>query len=186
MVSSGATKTRLHVEMPTCWLAFWRVGFGLIWLVDAWFKWQPAFINGMVSYLSGSISSSQPAFVNGWIRLWVSIVRTDPHLWAYLVALGETIIAVALLLGVGTRLTSVVGSALALLIWTTAEGFGGPYGVGATDVGAAIIYIGGFALLALSQAGYCYGLDGKYHLSGWSWRKAQPGAPMPQVHQTTA
>ena len=124
--------------------------------------------------------------MNAWIRLWVSIVKIDPHLMAYLVALGETVIALALLLGVATRLTAVVGGILALIIWTTAEGFGGPYGAGATDVGAAIIYIGGFALLALTQAGYCCGLDGKYHLTGWSWRKAQGDEPTAQTAQVHA
>lgn len=172
---------RVRVEMPTGWLAFWRIGFGLIWLVDAWFKWQPSFVNGFVGYLSGMISPSQPGFVNAWIRLWVSIVKVDPHLFAYLVALGETVIALALLLGIATRLTAVVGGVLALIIWTTAEGFGGPYGTGATDVGAAIIYIGGFALLALTQAGYCCGLDGKYRLTGWSWRKAKSEEDMLQA-----
>ncbi|MDA8345102.1 MAG: DoxX family protein [Thermaerobacter sp.] len=183
---SGTTKSRVHVDMPAGWLAFWRIGFGLIWLVDAWFKWQPSFVNGFVGYLSGSVSSSQPGVVNTWIRLWVSIIQTNPHLWAYLVALGETVIALALILGVGTRLTAVVGGVLALIIWTTAEGFGGPYGAGATDVGAAIMYIGGFALLALTQAGYAYGLDGVYHLTGWSWRKAHEVNAMQEMRQARA
>ncbi len=175
---------RVHVEMPTRWLAFWRIGFGLIWLVDAWFKWQPSFVDNFVSYLSGSISSSQPGFVNSWIRLWVRVISQDPHVWAYLVAFGETVIALALIFGVATRLTAVVGGILALVIWTTAEGFGGPYGAGATDVGAAIMYIGGFGLLALAQSGYCCGIDGKYRLTGWSWRKADPARA--ESHRTAA
>jgi len=180
MVSS-TDRSRLRVEMPAGWLAFWRIGFGLIWLVDAWFKWQPSFVNGFVGYLSGMISPDQPGFVNGWIRVWVDIVKTDPHLWAYLVALGETVIALSLLLGVGTRIFAVLGGVLALVIWTTAEGFGGPYGAGATDVGAAIMYIGGFALLALAQAGHAYGLDGRYQLTGWSWRKANESQAMQEM-----
>ncbi len=176
----NVTNDRVHVEMPTRWLAFWRVGFGLIWLVDAWFKWQPSFVNNFVGYLSGSISPQQPAFVNAWVRLWVSIIKLDPHFWAYLVALGETVIALALIFGVATRLTAVAGGLLALVIWTTAEGFGGPYGQGATDVGAAIMYIGGFGLLALTQAGYCCGVDGKFGLTGWSWRKARTEESMPR------
>lgn len=166
-------KGRLNVSMPRPWLAFWRIGFGVIWLVDAWLKWQPSFVNGFVSYLSGSISGSQPAWVDAWIRFWVQTVKVDPKLFAYLVALGETVIALALLLGVGIRLFAVLGSALSLIIWSTGEAFGGPYTTGATDIGAAIIYVGGFALLALTQSGYAFGLDGWLGLNGWSWRKVQ-------------
>ena len=145
--------------------------FGLIWLVDAWLKWQPSFVNGFVAYLSGNIGRSQPAWVNAWIHVWVQTVKVDPKLFAYLVALGETVIALAFLLGVGIRLFAILGSALSLIIWSTGEAFGGPYTTGVTDIGAAIIYVGGFALLALTQSGYAFGLDGHFGLNGWSWRK---------------
>lgn len=164
---------RLTVSMPRSWLAFWRIGFGVIWLVDAWFKWQPSFVHGFVAYLSGNISAAQPAWVDAWIHFWVQTVKVDPTLFAYLVALGETAISAAFLLGVGVRLFAVLGSALSLIIWSTGEAFGGPYTTGATDIGAAIIYVGGFALLALTQSGYALGLDGRFSLTGWSWRRAR-------------
>ena len=166
MTKSG----RLQLQVSSAWLAFWRIGFGLIWLVDAWFKWQPAFVNGFVSYLTGGISPAQPAWVNAWIHFWIRVVRVDPRLFAHLVAVGETLIGLALVLGLGMRLVAVFGSTLSLIIWSTGEAFGGPYTTGATDVGAAIMYVGGFALLALVQAGYAYGLDGLFRLTGWSWR----------------
>lgn len=162
---------RLQLQVSGAWLAFWRVGFGLIWLVDAWFKWQPAFVNGFVSYLTGGISPAQPAWVNAWIHFWIQVVRVDPRFLAYLVAVGETLIGLALVLGLGMRLVAVAGGTLSLIIWSTGEAFGGPYTTGATDVGAAIMYVGGFALLALVQAGYAFGLDGRLRLTGWSWRK---------------
>lgn len=164
---------RLNVSMPRPWLAFWRIGFGLIWLVDAWLKWQPSFVYRFVSYLSGNIAGSQPAWVNAWIRFWIETVRVDPKLFAYLVALGETVIALAFLLGVGIRLFAVLGGVLSMIIWSTGEAFGQLYMTGATDIGAAIIYVGGFALLALTQSGYAYGLDGGLGLNGWSWRKVR-------------
>ena len=69
---------------------------------------------------------------------------------------------------------------MSFIIWSTGEAFGGPYTTGATDVGAAIIYIGGFALLAIAHAGYAHGLDGTFRLTGWSWRKVHgPGSAMP-------
>ncbi len=171
---------RLHLDVPVFWLAFWRIGFGLIWLVDAWFKWQPAFISGFVSYLSGNVGPSQPQWVVAWIHFWIDVVRVDPRVFAYLVAIGETALAAALLLGLGVRLFAVFGGALSFVIWSTGEAFGGPYTTGATDVGAAIIYIGGFGLLALVQAGYAFGLDGALGLTGWSWRRAKSsGSELP-------
>ena len=167
---------RMRLEVPRFWLAFWRVGFGVIWLADAWLKWQPAFIDHFVSYLTGGLSTSTPAWVHAWIRFWIVVVRVDPHLFAYLVAAGESVLGVALVLGIGVRLVAVVGSALSLIIWSTGEAFGGFYAVGATDIGTAIIYVGGFALLALTQAGYAAGLDGRLRLNGWSWRQADGDA----------
>jgi hypothetical protein len=53
----------------------------------------------------------------------------------------------------------VVGVLLAVVIWSTAEGMGGPYQAGSTDIGAAIIHVLVFAGLFLSSAGLYFGLD---------------------------
>ncbi|MGH8213641.1 MAG: multicopper oxidase domain-containing protein, partial [Rhodanobacteraceae bacterium] len=46
------------------------------------------------------------------------------------------------------------GALFSLLIWSTAEGFGGPYTVGATNMGAGIIYVLVFiALIVISRTG---------------------------------
>lgn len=69
-----------------------------------------------------------------------------------------------------------VGILLSVVIWSTAEGFGGPYHASSTDFGAAIIYPLVFAGLFLSSAGLYYGIDRKltsapgrfgYLASGW-------------------
>jgi thiosulfate dehydrogenase [quinone] large subunit len=67
----------------------------------------------------------------------------------------------ALILGAFTNVTAVVGTLLAVVIWSTAEGFGGPYHAGSTDVGAAITFPLVFAGLFLSSAGLHYGVDRK-------------------------
>ena len=74
-------------------------------------------------------------------------------------AVAETAIALALILGVFMNLTSVLGVLLTVVIWSTAEGFGGPYQAGSTDIGAAVIYALVFAGLFLSSAGLYFGLD---------------------------
>jgi uncharacterized membrane protein YphA (DoxX/SURF4 family) len=137
-----------------------RILFGIVWGIDAWFKWQPGFVNNFKDYLTGA-QQGQPWPVHHWIGFWVNTVGVDPKLFAYGVAVGETAIAIALILGVFTNLTSVVGVLLSVVIWTTAEGFGGPYVAGSTDIGAAIIYPLVFAGLFLSSAGLFYGLDSK-------------------------
>ncbi|MHB8508015.1 MAG: hypothetical protein ACYDGR_05110 [Candidatus Dormibacteria bacterium] len=130
-----------------------RIVFGLVWAVDAWFKWQPEFINKFADSLSGA-GDGQPAWIHHWIGFWNSTIGIDPHVFAHLVAIGETAIAVGLLLGIFSNLNYVLGVLLSLIIWSTAEGFGGPYGAGSTDIGAAIIY-------PLVFAGLYLGLDGK-------------------------
>src|SRR5262250_1412425 len=82
-----------------------RILFGVVWGIDAWFKWQPAFINGLESYITGALSGQSPQ-VRAWIHFWHHVVGVDPRFFAYLVAFGETALAVALILGVFTNLSS--------------------------------------------------------------------------------
>jgi thiosulfate dehydrogenase (quinone) large subunit len=135
-----------------------RIVFGIVWAVDAWFKWQPDFINNFASYLTGSLDG-QPAWVQAWINFWINIIKVDPHVFAHLVAIGETAVAIGLLFGLLSNLTYIIGALLSVVIWTTAEGFGGPYVAGTADVGAAIIYVLVFAGLFLAAAGLFYGVD---------------------------
>jgi uncharacterized membrane protein YphA (DoxX/SURF4 family) len=153
-----------------------RIVFGLVWLIDAWFKWQPDFINSFSSYLS---MDGQPGWIAGYIHFWMNVVNVDPTFLAYAVAIGETAVALALIFGVFSNFTYVAGVLLSVVIWTTAEGFGGPYVAGATDIGAAIIYVLVFAGLFLSSAGLYLGFDrqiGKA-LGKFSWLASGPVEP---------
>ena len=135
-----------------------RIAFGLVWLVDAAFKWVPSFHNNLDSYLADG-ATGQPAAVRAWIGLWTDVIGVQPHWFGYFFAIAETALAVALILGVFSHLTYVAGIMLTLGIWSTAEGFGGPYTAGSVDIGAAIIYVFVFALLFLTCAGQYLGLD---------------------------
>lgn len=137
-----------------------RIVFGVVWGIDAWFKWQPDFVNNFTTYLTGA-QEGQPWLVHHWILFWTNTVGIDPTFFAYLTAAGETAIAIALILGAFTNLTALVGILLSVVIWSTAEGFGGPYAAGSTDIGAAIIYVLVFAGLFLGSAGLYYGFDRK-------------------------
>jgi len=139
-------------------IAILRIVFGIVWGIDAYFKFLPGFINNFSAYLVSSLDG-QPGWVQAWIHFWINVVKVDPHVFAHLVAYGEAVLALALILGVFSNLTALVGILLSGVIWTTAEGFGGPYQAGSTDIGAAVIYVLVFAGLFLSNAGMMWGLD---------------------------
>ena len=131
-----------------------------MWAVDAWFKWQPTFIDSFSGYLIDAQQlDGQPALVHHWIGFWINTVNVDPHVFAHGVAIAETVVAIGLLLGLFSHVTYAVGAGLCVVIWSTAESFGGPYVPGSTDIGAAVIYVLVFAGLFLSQAGNHIGLD---------------------------
>ena len=152
-----------------------RIVFGLAWAIDAQFKWQPAFQTGFVKYLTGALDG-QPALVKTWIGFWIDIVKVNPHVFALIVAASETALAIALILGVFSNLANLGGVLLALVIWSTAEGFGGPYKAGSTDIGTAIIYFFVFVAMFLSQAGLYFGLDRRLTpmLGRWGWLASGP------------
>jgi nitrite reductase (NO-forming) len=156
-------------------IAFMRIAFGLVWAIDAYFKWQPAFANNFVSYLQETYSG-QPALIQSWLNIWINLVNIDPHLFARIVALSETGIALGLIFGLLSNLAYAGGTLLALVIWSVPEGFGGPYTPGATDIGAGIIYVFGFLGLFLLSAGWFYGLDRilRSKLGHWEFLSSGP------------
>jgi len=96
--------------------------------------------------------------------------------FALIVAASETALAIALILGVFSNLANLGGVLLALVIWSTAEGFGGPYKAGSTDIGTAVIYFFVFVAMFLSQSGLCFGLDRRLTpmLGRWGWFASGP------------
>jgi thiosulfate dehydrogenase (quinone) large subunit len=124
---------------------FLRVLFGMVWLVDAFFKWQPGFRTGFAAMIQGMVIS-QPGIIRPWFQFWALIATNTGHLLPDLSAVTETAIAVALILGIARRPLYVMGALYALFVWAVGEGFGGPYALGtSTDVGAALIYVLVFA-----------------------------------------
>src|SRR5260370_29291808 len=85
-----------------------RIVFGLVWAIDAWFKWLPDFINNFTSYLTGPLDS-QPASVQACINFWINILKVDPPVFAHAMASGETAIAITLIAAAFSNLTYLVG-----------------------------------------------------------------------------
>jgi nitrite reductase (NO-forming) len=123
-----------------------RLAFGLVWLIDAYLKWQPAFINGYAANVAAG-AEGQPAWLRPWFRFWRHVVNSDPHLLAYATAVVETLIAVGLIVGFARRAAYIGGMLWSVAIWTIPEGFGGSFVAGATDLGTAIMYALVFAVL---------------------------------------
>src|SRR5438477_10994751 len=129
-----------------------RIGFGVVWAIDAFLKWRPSFIDHFMGNVSEG-GMDQPAWLAPWFRFWRHFIRVDPHLFAHASAVVETALALGLLLGLGRRLLYLGGATWSLLVWSVPEGFGTPFTPGATDVGTGIMYAILFAALhALESA----------------------------------
>lgn len=96
-------------------------------------KWTAHFRNNYIDHLQEG-SGGRPGWLDPWFRFWVDLQSPAPHFWASLVAIIETVIALAVLIGSARKLTYTAALVFSLLIWTTAEGFGGPYMGASADV----------------------------------------------------
>jgi nitrite reductase (NO-forming) len=114
-------------------------------------------------------------------------VTPGAGLFIRLTRLLETAIALGLLLGLARRWLYVVGGLFSLLIWSTAEGFGGPYAAGAANLGPALLYVLMFIALGVfdrTLGRTPYSLD--YYLGRrWPrWQRVAEWAP-PSVRERT-
>ncbi len=131
-----------------------RILFGLLWAFDTFWKWQPYFLTHAVTYLQQALPG-EPEWIAAYIRFFITaITLVGPELFGVFAAVTETIIALSLLTGRGLRWMVPIGIAYSLGVWTTAEGWGGPYLPGATankgDVlGTTNIYVIAFLFLAV-------------------------------------
>ena len=84
------------------------------------------------------------------------------------IAVIETGIALALILGFARKLTYAFAIGFTLIIWPNAEGFGGPYASGASDIGTAIIYAIVVVALLVVEIG---SEPSRYTPDAWSERR---------------
>lgn len=127
------------------WMHAVRVMFGFLWAWDALFKLHPYFITHIVELIAGA-ESGQPSWIAAYLHVWVAIMtHTSPLFFGIVSAIAEVAIAWSLLSGRMLRIFLPVGFAYSLMIWSIAEGFGGPYGSGTIGMagnmfGNAVIY----------------------------------------------
>jgi uncharacterized membrane protein YphA (DoxX/SURF4 family) len=127
-------------------IASLRILFGLIWAVDAAFKFEPAFYRGLLAFVM-SKDAGEPAWLNFWFHTWYRVFGAEPLFFALLVLIIEVLIAFSLLFGIARRLNYVLAIPFCFLIWGVGEAFGGPYVPGTTDINAGFIYVVVFLLL---------------------------------------
>lgn len=144
-----------------------RIVFGVIWAIDAGLKWSPAFRHDYLGLVSAA-ARGQPAWLQPWYHFWIALISPRVGLFAYATAVTESLIAIALILGFARKCAYILTAVFSLMIWSTAEGFGGPYTAGATDVGTGIIYaMAAVFLLALNASAG----TSRYSLDAWIERR---------------
>ena len=140
--ASGESETH---DATRSWMEAARVMFGFLWAWDAFFKLHPYFITHMTDFISGA-EAGQPAWIVAYQQTWVAVItHTSPVFVGIMSALTEVALAWSLLTGKLLRLFLPIGFVFSLMIWSTAEGFGGPYGNGRNGMpgnmfGNAVIY----------------------------------------------
>jgi len=102
-----------------------RIGFGVIWLIDAILKWLPGFRSGYMDTLMGQ-AQGQPGWLKPWFDFWINLQHPQPTFIAYLVAVIETLIVLALVAGLARKLTYSAAIVFSLLIWGTPKGSAAP------------------------------------------------------------
>jgi uncharacterized membrane protein YphA (DoxX/SURF4 family) len=71
-------------------------------------------------------AQGQPGWLKPWFNFWINLQHPRVTFFAYLVVT-ETLIAVAVIAGFVRKLSYSAAIVFSLLIWGTAEGFGGSY-----------------------------------------------------------
>jgi uncharacterized membrane protein YphA (DoxX/SURF4 family) len=119
--------------------------FVLLWAFDAFWKWQPYFLMHGVDNLVQA-QQGQPTWIVSYIQFFIDLIyRVGPLAFGLFAAIIETIIAASLVFKKGMDYILPIGFIYSFGLWTTAEGWGGPYGPGFTGnrgdiLGTAIIY----------------------------------------------
>ncbi|HEX3788396.1 MAG TPA: hypothetical protein VHW44_11090 [Pseudonocardiaceae bacterium] len=155
-----------------------RIVFGLVWAIDASFKWLPGFVHGeTLDDELGGAKKIQTPVVHQWIELWHAVASSDPAAFAVGTAIIETLIALGLIFGVFTNLVCLGSAVFSFGIWSAAEGFHLPWTKsGITDLGPSVAYI--FASLALffAVAGATWSLDTRLRprLGKLAWLSGAP------------
>jgi cytochrome oxidase Cu insertion factor (SCO1/SenC/PrrC family) len=155
MISTRRAPARAGRPEPR-WRLVLRVGFGLLWLVDALLQAQPGMVAGLPARVIQPGAESSPA----WVR---SLVSWGTAAWTYhpvqaaaaavWIQAGLGVWLLAARRGRWSQAAGLAGAAWGLVVWVFGEAFGGVFAPGLTVLfgapGAALLYAVAGALIAL-------------------------------------
>jgi uncharacterized membrane protein YphA (DoxX/SURF4 family) len=168
-------------------LAVVRIVFGVVWAIDAFFKWLPGFRDPATieKELGGHVKSIQTPVLHQWMVLWHNIGTASPSGFAFTIAVLETIVAFCMIFGLFSNGVFLGSAVLSFGIWSTAEGLGLPYKYGKTDIGTSIAYVFVSLALLFAAGGATWSLDARIRDrvgARWAWLISPP--PMTPVALT--
>jgi nitrite reductase (NO-forming) len=171
---------------PTVASSAIRAAFGVIWAINAALTWQPMFAAHYVGYLQNA-AHGQPLWLQPWFAFWLALVPPAAEAFVWITRIVETVIAFGLLFGLARKWIYLLGGLFSLLIWATAEGFGGPYAVGAANLGPALVYVLVFVALIIfdrMQGPTPYSVDYYLERRFPGWRRVAEWAPPRLLERT--
>jgi len=135
-----------------------RIGFGVLWLLDALLQLQSAMPLGLPSSVLQPSASSSPGWVQHVVHVGVKVWTDHPVQAAASAVWLQLGIGALLLLaprGRWSRLAGLASMAWGLVVWVFGEAFGGIFGAGASWLfgtpGAVLLYCVAGALVALPE-----------------------------------
>ncbi|MES1956215.1 hypothetical protein [Salinisphaera hydrothermalis] len=116
--------TRDHARL---WIYAMQLAFGFLWAWDALFKWHPYYLTHLVGYLTAA-QQGEPSWLAAYEQFWIMTISfIGPVVFAVLAALLEAALSWSLITGRLLRVSLPIGAGYSFVIWSTAEGWGGPY-----------------------------------------------------------
>lgn len=178
-----------NVRWAWIWLIL-RLYLGWEWLQAGWAKLNnPAWTGSkagtaLTGFLTGALTkaSGEHPDVQGWYAWFLQhVVLTNTVLWSYLVAWGETVVGVALILGIFTGIAAFFGSFMNLSYLLA----------GTVSVNPILFVIATWLVLAWKTAGW-WGLDrwilpalGTPWRPGYIFHEAEEQGNAPTVNPST-
>jgi cytochrome oxidase Cu insertion factor (SCO1/SenC/PrrC family) len=149
------------------------IGFGTLWLFDAFLQAQPKMAVGLPSLVIEPAAASSPAWVQhlvNWAGTTWSYHPVQAGAAAVWIQAGIGIWMVAAPRGAMSRLAGLVGAGWALVVWVFGESFGGIFAPGLTWLtgapGAAAVYVVAGLLIALPESAWHSPRLGRLTLAG--------------------
>jgi nitrite reductase (NO-forming) len=157
-----------------------RIAFGVVWSIDAAYKWVPAFrTQTLQTQFAHHLAEIHTPVIHQWISFWDRVAVSHSGPFGFTIAVVETLLAIGLLTGFFSRLTFAVGAVFSAGIWTAAEGMGLPIQAGQTDIGTSCIYVLVYAALFIGAAGSAWSADAWLRSRGRSLSFRRGSRPRP-------